>query len=333
MIFITGATGLVGGNLVRALLEAGKSVRALVHTDRRALDGLDVETVQGDVRDPEGIAGAMKGAEVVYHLAGEISLEMNSWPKVEAINVLGTRNVVEACLRCGVRRLVHFSSIHAIEQAPFDSPVDEDRPLVDATQAGASNIRIPPYDRSKASGERAVQAGIARGLDAVILNPTGILGPNDFRPSYLGEALVLLARGKIPALVSGGFDWVDVRDVVRGAMLAEQMATRGKRYLLAGHWLSVREIAELVAQVMGRRPPLFTVPMKLAEMTAVPMGWLARFHGSHPIYTRVTLHALRSNRRISRARAEQELGYTSRPTAETVRDTIGWFTAHGYIPG
>ncbi len=327
MILVTGATGLVGGNLVRALLEAGKPVRALVHTDRRALDGVDVEIARGDVRDPEGIARAMKGAEVVYHLAGEISLEMNTWPKVEAINVLGTRNVVEACLRCGVRRLVHFSSIHAITQAPFDSPVDEDRPLVNATQA------VPPYDRSKASGEREVQAGIARGLDAVILNPTAILGPNDFRPSYLGEALVLLARGKIPALVCGGFDWVDVRDVVRGAMLAERMATRGKRYLLAGHWLSVREIAELVAQVTGRRPPLFTVPMQLAEMSAVPMGWLARLRGSHPIYTRVTLHALRSNRRISRDRAEQDLGYTSRPMAETVRDTIGWFAAHGYIPG
>ena len=229
IVAVTGATGHIGVNLVRALLKEKRQVRALVHSNRQGLDGLDVELVQGDVGDPYSLYRAFAGADVVYHLAAIISLSMNDWPAVEAVNVIGTRNVVEACLKCGVRRLVHFSSVHALVQEPFHIPVDELRPLVD-------NQGCPPYDRSKAAGEREVRQGIEQGLDAVILNPTAVIGPYDYRLSHFGEALLAMARGKLPALVQGGFNWVDVRDVVAGAISAEERAPIGAKYLFSGNY-------------------------------------------------------------------------------------------------
>jgi len=178
MIVVTGASGLVGGNLVRALLSQGRLVRALVHHDRRALDGLDVETTSADLNDPASLEQAFRGAQVVYHLASIISIRMDNWEELERVNVNGTRNVLEACLHCGVRRLVYFSSIHAYQQKPFDQPLDESRLLL-------TDDQVPPYERSKAAAELIVRQAPECGLDIVIIVPTAILGPYDFRPSYL----------------------------------------------------------------------------------------------------------------------------------------------------
>ncbi len=330
-VLVTGASGLAGANLVRTLLTQGRNVRALVHRDRRALAGLELETFPADVRDREALERAMAGVEVVYHLAAAISLTMDPEPEVQAVNVLGTRNVVTACLHCGVRRLVHFSSIDALRQEPLDEPLDETRSLVDAGLSAADLEALAPYDLSKAQAEREVQIGIDRGLDAIILRPTAMLGPYDFKPGYVGQALIQLARGRIPALVTGGFDWVDVRDVVTGALRAEQVAPPGARYLLSGHWRSIREVAELVATVTGQATPRLTVPLWLADAFAPLMRLMARFNGRHPIYTRMTLRVLRSNRRVSHAHAARELDYTARPLAESVQDTLVWFEENGYL--
>ncbi|HUJ76238.1 MAG TPA: NAD-dependent epimerase/dehydratase family protein, partial [bacterium] len=235
---VTGANGHVGANLVRALLAEGRAVRVLVHEHDEALRGLQVEVVRGDVRDPVSLQRAFAGAEVVYHLAAIISIETGSWPALEPINVVGVHNMVQAALAAHVRRLVHFSSIHALEQTPFEQPVDENNPFV--------NARHAPYDRSKAAGEREVRRGIEQGLNAVIIAPTGIIGPYDYQPSHAGQMLLSLAERRMPALVNGGFDWVDVRDVVAGAMLAEQKAPAGAKYLLSGHWASLHDVAEQV---------------------------------------------------------------------------------------
>jgi dihydroflavonol-4-reductase len=308
-VVVTGATGLVGGNLVRALLARellarellsrelfarGRPVRALVHRDRRALEGLDVEIVEGDVRDPASLRRAF--------------------------------DRVEACLHCGVRRLIHFGSIHALVQEPLDVPVDESRPLVEI-----ESRRYPPYDRSKAAGEKEVQKGIERGLDAVIVYPTGMIGPYDFRPSHFGQVLLALGQDRLPALVTGGFDWVDVRDVVAGAMQAEERAPAGARYLLSGHWASLRELAGLVAEVTGAPVPRLVFPMWMARV-GVPFGThFTRLDGEHPLYTSVSLRALRSNRRVSHWRATRDLDYRPRPLRETLEDTFRWFTETGRL--
>ncbi len=323
-VVVTGATGHIGANMVRALIDRGRPVRCLVHVNSRAIDGLDVEIVKGDVGDLDSLCRAFQGADIVYHLAARMSLSMDDWPALEAVNVTGTRNVVEACQQAGVRRLVHFSSIHALMQEPLSLPVDESRPLV-------ASQRCPPYDRSKAAGETVVRRAIDQGLDAVIIYPTAIIGPYDYEPSYLGEALLFLTWHKLPALVTGGFDWVDVRDVVAGAMVAEANASPGARYLLSGHWVSIRDIADGVAQITGVPVPRFVYPLWLARVGTPVIKGISRFSGKRPLYTDVSLRALKSNRSISHEKATYELGYNPRPFRETLADTLRWFEENGQL--
>ena len=324
MVVITGVSGLVGANLSRALLAQGRQVRGLIHHEKRPVEGLDIELAQADVCDPGSLRSALAGADVVYHLAARITLEMDNWPELEAINVLGTRNVVEACLKCGVRRLVHMSSIHAFDQEPLDQPLDETRPRISPNKGS-------PYDRSKALSEQEVLAGIGRGLETVILNPTAIIGPYDYYPSYFGQALLSLVKGRIPALVRGGFDWVDVRDVVLAAIQAGHVAASGTNYILSGHWRSVRQVANLAARLTNTHAPRFVVPTQVAYLAAPWMGMLANLNGSRPIYTRATLDALHSNRQISHESASRDLGYQHRPFEETIQDTLTWFAQNGFL--
>jgi len=317
MIVITGASGLVGGNLVRALVAQGCPVRALVHHDRTALEGLQVETVTANLTDPASLQRAFTGAETVYHLASAISINLDNWDELEAINVGGTRNVVEACQRCGVQKLVYFSSIHAYRQEPLDRPLDEDRPLLTGED-------VPPYERSKAAAELIVRQAAEQGWNVVIVIPTAIIGPNDFRPSYLGQALRMLIGGHIPALVRGGYDWVDVRDVVEGAIQTERLGKPGARYILSGHWHSILDLARTASRFTGKPAPRRVVPLWLADLFQPVMAGLASINHAQPLYTRAMLGAMRSNRHISHARASEELGYAPRPFEDTIGDAIDW---------
>jgi dihydroflavonol-4-reductase len=323
-IVVTGAAGHAGANLVRALVAQGRPTRALVHIDRKAIEGLEVEVIEGDVCNLESLVDTFEGAEVVYHLAAHISISGDEWPLLESVNIIGTRNVVEACLRCGVSRLVYFSSIHAIAQTHPDLPVDESRPL-------AESRRCQPYERSKAAAEKEVRKGIEKGLDGIIISPTAIIGPYDYKPSHFGEALLRLANGKLPALVSGGFDWVDVRDVIKGAMQAEDRAPTGAKYILSGHWVSLRDVAMLVEQITGVPAPTSVCPMWLASIGAPIITAFDHLAGRRPLYTSVSLQALRSNRNVSCERATQELDYHPRPFRETLIDTLRWFEENGWL--
>jgi dihydroflavonol-4-reductase len=322
---VTGASGHLGANLIRALMDEGWNIRALTHVDNRALEGLDIETTQGDICDPKSLRRAFTGADTVFHAAGYISISMHEHAKLQLINVTGTRNVVEECLHCGVRHLVYFSSIHAFEQEPLDIMLDESRSLV--TKCRNSS----PYDLSKAAAEGEVRKGIEKGLDAVIINPTAIIGPYDFRPSHFGEALLLMARGKLPALVAGGFDWVDARDVAAGALQAAQQAHCGEKYLLSGHWVSVRDMAALVEEITGTRAPRFTCPLWLAPAGTPFIAWSARLTGKRPLYTPASLKALCSNRHISHRKATEDFGYHARPFRDTITDTLRWFKEYKYL--
>jgi dihydroflavonol-4-reductase len=278
------------------------------------------------VRDPASLERAFAGAEVVYHAAGHISLVSGEWSRLHAINVLGTRNVVDACLTCRVDRLVHFSSIHAIDLSPARPQIDESTPLVVEGE-------VPPYSLSKAQGEREVQRGIGDGLDAVVLNPTAILGPHDYGPSHQGEVLLALSRGQLPGLVEGGFDWVDARDVAKGARAAAMKGAAGERYILSGHWASVRELARLVCSITGTRVPRLVCPMWLAEIAAPWFTGMAELLGRRPLFTWVALDALSSNRRISSAKAAASLSYRTRPLRDTLLDTLRWFVEAGQLEG
>lgn len=323
-ILVTGATGHVGANLVRALIAQGHTTRALVHIDRKPIDGLDVEIVEGDICDPASLMGACKDVEVVYHLAAYISILKSEGLLLELVNVTGTRNVVEACLQSGVRRLVHFSSIHAMPEGPTD--LSEDGVVL-----LAESRRYPPYDRSKAASEREVYKGIEKGLDSIIIRPTAVIGPHDYKPSHFGEALIKLANGKVSALIAGGFDWVDVRDVVGAAIRAEKRAPAGARYVLAGHWVSICDMAALVAQVTGASAPRLVCPLWLARIGAPIVTTVDRLIGRRPLYTSVSLDILRSHRIINYQKAMLELDYHPRPFRETIIDTLRWFEEAGWL--
>jgi len=324
IIAITGISGLVGGNLTRTLLGQGHRVRGLIHQDQRAIKGLDFERISGDVRDIVSLRRVFAGADVVYHLAAHISLKTSEKNQIEAVNVLGTRNVVTACLECDVRRLIHLSSIHALEQKPLDAPVNENSPR-------ALSLDHLPYDRSKAAGEMEVRRGIEAGLNAVILNPTGIIGPYDFKPSYFGRAVLELANGKLPALIRGGFNWVDVRDVVVGMLQAEKQASPGSNYILSGNWRSIRLVAAHVAALTGVPSPRIVVPLWTAHLGLPLIALLAKIQKQEPLYTKVSLDALRSNRCISHDLAGRELNYAPRPFDETIAASIHWFAENGYL--
>src|SRR6185312_8655841 len=324
-IAVTGATGHVGANLVRTLVASGHSVRALVHGgNRRGLDGVACEFVDGDILERATLDRAFAGCERVFHLAARISIAPGDEDVVHAVNVDGTRNVVAACQAARVSRLIHFSSIHALSPTPHDQAIDETRALT-------SSPHMPPYDRSKAQAEREVQAAIARGLDAVIVNPTAILGPHDYGPSAMGRVLLDLYYRRLPALVDGGFDWVDVRDVIAGALAAADRAPTGARYLLSGARRTVAELASIVKDVTGVRPPRITSPMWLARIGAPFATAYTRVAGKEPLYTKHSLHALRNHQLVSHDKAARELGYTSRPLIETITAAYDWFRDAGAL--
>jgi len=312
---VTGGSGHLGGNLVRTLLDRGYRVRAVVHRDRRALEGLDVEHVTGDVRDRDVMCQALDGADVVFHLAGIVSL-FSQDARLFETNVLGTRSVVDAAIECKVPRFVHYSSVHAL--ADRGGVVDEDAPL-------ALDDPKMSYDRAKALSEQEVLKGVERGLDAVMVNPTAVLGPHDYKMSQLGLVLVAMCKGWMPALIEGGFNWVDARDVADGAIRAAQTGRTGEHYLLAGQWASVRDLAALVSKQCGKKVPRFDAPNWLVWGFSIPAEYGAKWTGTRPLVTRYMLTTLKGHRYVSHQKAAQELGYAPRSLEDTVRDTLDWY--------
>jgi dihydroflavonol-4-reductase len=323
-ILVTGATGHVGINLVRALINKGYRVKVLVHRSERGLEGLDVEKVRGDILDINSLCRACTGVDQIYHLAAHISLSGRNRALCYEINVKGTSNVITVCRRKDIKRLIHFSSIHSLEQEPLDKPVDESRPLI-------NHRRATDYDRSKSEGEKLVRNAIQDGLNAVIINPTAIIGPYDYQPSYAGQAIILIAKGHLPVIVEGGFDWVDARDVSNGAITAAESAPPGSRYLLSGHWVSLKELAEMVCSISGSRPPLWVCPMPVARACAPLLTLSSYISGTRPLYTTASLQAVNSNHNISHHKASTELKYHPRPILQTLKDTLRWFRENGYL--
>ncbi|MCC6490159.1 MAG: NAD-dependent epimerase/dehydratase family protein [Candidatus Hydrogenedentes bacterium] len=324
IIAVTGASGHTGANLVRMLLERGHCVRVFAHHDRRAFEELDVEQCAGDLHNPESLQKLVNGAKAVFHLAATITLKRDRQGIAWRTNVDGTRNVAGACLSAGVKRLVHFSSIHAFSPYPASQVVTESRSL-------ALDGALPAYDRSKAAAEQVVLDAVAHGLDAVIVNPTAMLGPFDFGPSYLGSALIDVVRGRLPVLVRGGFDWVDVRDVCKGALAAMERGTSGERYILSGHYRPLAELAAMTADIAGSPPPRFSVPLWTAYMGLPVAAVACALRGKQPRFTSTSLWTMKHHQQVSHEKASRELGYKTRPLEETVRDTLDWFRAKGLL--
>jgi len=323
-IAITGANGHVGGNLVRMLLSENMDLRVLQHHQHQAIDGLDVEVVNGDLNDPGSLETFCKDIDVVIHLAAKISIGHNSFERLFKINVDGTKNLVRAAKAAGVRRFIHFSSIHALQYSPIDEIIDESKTL-----ATGSAIA---YEHTKALADEWILTQQADDFDVIVLNPTSIIGPNDFQPSLQGSFLIRLYNGTLPGLVPGGYDWVDVRDVCKAARSAISHGKAGERYILSGNFVTVVELAGLVARITGKKLKKPVLPLWLAYV-GVPFIYLwSKLRGQEPLYTKQSLFILQSgNRKISNLKARKELNYHPRPLEETLRDTLNWLKENNFI--
>ena len=320
MNLVTGATGHIGNVLVRLFLDQGEMVRAMIMPgeDPTPLRGLDVEIVEADVLDYQSLLKAFDHIEVVYHLAGIISILPGKQPLVQAVNVLGTRNVIQAAHSTGVRRLVYTSSIHALKRVPHGILIDETVPF-DPEHA------ISSYDSSKASASLGVLGAVQHGLDAVIVCPTGVIGPYDFRRSEMGQLILDCVEQKPMLYVDGAYDFVDVRDVAEGLILAGKKGRCGESYILSGERIEVLDIIKIVQEILGKRLFSLKIPMQLANLTANITPFYYRLTHGKPRFTSYSLATIASNSVISHAKAHLELGYLPRPLRESLGDTVKWF--------
>lgn len=319
MILVTGATGHIGNVLVRTLLEGGQRVRALLlpGEDPHPLARLPVERVEGDVLDPRSLRAAFHGVREAYHLAGMISIQSGDNPRVRAVNVQGTCNVLHAARQAGLQRLVYTSSIHALARA-YQGVIDETVPF-DPLHA------ISSYDRSKAEASLAVLQAAREGLEAVIVCPTGVIGPHDYRGSEMGRLIQDSLLSPVQWSLPGAYDFVDVRDVARGHLLACEKGRPGESYILSGERITLDALFEAVRQASGRQHRLrIRVPLWLARFASRFTPLYCRVTHAHPRLTGYALDTVASNSFVSYAKAQTELGYHPRPLKESLADTVRW---------
>lgn len=323
-IVVTGATGHLGNALARELVARGRRVRALVlpGEDTRPLAGVDVERVEGSILDVGGLARVFRGAEAVFHLAGIVAIVPGKARLLHQVNVAGTRNVVETCLRAGVGRLVYTASIHALAE-PAHGVVDEASPFDPDRVVG-------DYGRSKARAALSVLDAVRRGLDAVIVCPTGVVGPHDYRPSEMGQLFLDFARRRLAAYVAGAYDFVDSRDVAAGQILALERGRAGQSYILSGERVTTAWLMRTLRDLTGARIPP-RLPLWLVRAAAAFVPAYSRLTGVRPRFTPDTVRTLVGNSLISPAKAQRELGYAARPVRLAIADTVQWFRETGRL--
>jgi dihydroflavonol-4-reductase len=324
---VTGATGFIGSAVVKRLLSAGHDVRVLVRpgSDRRNLDGLPVDIVQGDLTDTASLSHALKGCAVLFHVAADYRLWVPRPNAMYATNVGGTRNVMLAALAAGVERVVYTSSVATLGHKTDGSPADEETPSTQKEMIGH-------YKRSKFQAEAEVrQLFRERGLPAVIVNPSTPVGPGDIKPTPTGRVIVEAVSGRMPAYVDTGLNLVHVDDVAAGHLLALERGKTGERYILGGMNMTLKEILHEISRITGRPAPRVRLPHNLVLPVAMLLeGWARLFRGKEP---RVTVDGVRMARKrmfFSSEKAKYELGYNPRPVGEGLRDAVEWFRSSGY---
>jgi dihydroflavonol-4-reductase len=322
-VAITGGSGHIGNCLVRELKKQGAQVKVLVPDVRKALEELDVEPVYGDLLDRSSLTKLCEGAEVVFHLAARIAIDNRSTDLVYSTNIVGTENIINAAIQAKAGKLIHFSSIDAFQSGPPEMNFDENRALIETEDVS--------YRFSKAEGERRVLEAVKKGLNAVIINPTAVIGPYDIRGSLMGQALRNIYQNKMPFLVSGGFNWVDVRDVVAGAIQAVRSGRSGERYILSGTFCNLKDLSSMISKLSGCRIPII-VPVYLARLTCPFYQVYSALTNKEPLYTNQSLDLLVSSPlNISSEKARRELGYSPRPLEETLIETFKWYKENKYL--
>lgn len=324
-IAITGATGHVGTNLIRMLVEKGYHVRVLVRKPLNEISGFPVEAVVGDLSDELALLKLCHQARVVVHAAAMISIGNHPESDVYATNVTGTQNVINSCKKQKVARLIHFSSVDAFVMHGRSQRVDEQTPLdVDASIA---------YKRTKALGEQlALDAAASFELEVIVLSPAAIMGPYDDKPSLIGQMLIQMHTGKLPFIVPGGYRWVDVRDVCEVAVQALHGGKSGEKYILAGEWVDLTEITRMLQPLTAHRMLRGVIPFWMAYAGVPFIKLWSLLTRKTPLYTFDSLRILHSGAQsLSSEKAHLAFGFSPRPFADTLHDTIQWLTKEGML--
>src|SRR5436190_8334320 len=313
---LTGAAGHLGAALLQELTKRNIAVKALIRDqDTRSSKDLPVEIVQGDLLQPGVLRSLMQDCDVVIHCAALISVNGDPHGLVHRTNVQGTQLVIDNALEAGIKRCIHISSIHAFQQQPSLQVLDELRKPI-----GEKGFA---YERSKLAGQEIALAANNRDMEVIVMHPTSIIGPYDFKPSLMGQVLIDLYKGRLPFVFNGGFDFCDCRDVSRAIVNAMTMGRPGEAYLLAGKWHSLKRLAEIISLVSAKKIKPVILPQGAAKAGLPVVKWLASLQKKEPLYTIEALDALfNGNRFISSDKAVAELNYTRRPFEETLYDTF-----------
>ena len=319
---VTGASGHIGNTLVRELVKKGYEVKAFVLENEKIdyLKELPIEICYGDVRNLESLKEAFNGVEVVFHLAGIIDIGTTNKKLIYSVNVEGTKNVLEACKQENVKKLIYTSSVHAITEKPMGEIITETKKFSEETVKGL-------YAKTKAAATKYLLENISKegNPEIVIVHPSGVIGPYEYIPSNLGQLIIDCANKKIGAYLEGGYNFVDVRDVVDGIIKAEEKARNGECYILSGYQISVKELMKQIEEITKVKMPAF----KIARWFAYATGFLSEIYykivKQKPLFTSYAVYTLGTNSNFSSEKAEKELGYSTRPIEETLIDTIDWF--------
>ena len=326
LALITGSSGHVGSNLIRELTKQNYKIRCIdFDGDHRAYEGFDVEVIKGDITERDSLVPIFKDVEIVFHTAALINLDRRYRDQIRLVNVSGTENVCQASLNAGVKKLIHFSSVDAFYRFPIEEPLLEDRKLIDDPNA-------VPYDLSKADGQKIVIDFCQQGLDASIIHPTSIVGPNDFKPGLPMQEMVNLANGKRKVLPNWGYNFVDVRDLCITAISAVSKGKTGQNYIVGGEYHMYSYIAELMEEQLGRTVLLGTIP-NFVSYLGLPYEYVKSLITKKPrVLTVDTLHTGKTgNKVVPSTLARSELGHNPRPLEETIHDMVSFFQKRGLI--
>lgn len=318
LFIITGANGHLGGTIVRMLNGRPVQVRGLVFGDKKKQDTGSIHYYSGDVREPETLRPLFEGCEdmetIVIHTAGIIDISNHVSPELYDVNVNGTKNILALCREYPVKRLVYVSSVHAIPEQKRGNVTGEIRDFSPDAVVGG-------YAKTKAEATREVLRAAQEGLDAVVVHPSGILGPYDRSGNHLVQMVAEYLHGTLPACVKGGYDFVDVRDVAEGCLLAAEKGRKGECYILSDRYCEIREVLEIAGNVSGKKK-LPVLPLWMAKMAAPFIQLHARRKKRRPLYTAYSLHVLGTGERFSHKKATEELGYHPRDLKVTIRDMV-----------
>ena len=324
---VTGATGFVGSHIARRIASTGERVRALVRpTSRReALEGVTAEFVEGDLRDAASLGRAMQGVDRVFHVAADYRLWTRRPEELYESNVEGTRKLLEAAQRAGVKRIVYTSTVATIAVTREGALPDE------GTRAELGEM-IGHYKRSKFLAEEEAKKAAAAGAPVVIVNPTAPVGPGDWKPTPTGKIIVDFLNGKMPAYVDTGLNVVPVEDVAAGHLLAAEKGRTGERYILGGRNMTLKEILDALAAITGKAAPRLRLPHAVALAAGYADEVYSRLAGREPKIPMEGVKMSRHRMFVTSDKAARELGYAPGPVEKALERGVRWYEDHGYVP-